>query len=296
MKLKQFILLGPPGVGVEAQAIAVAERWCVPHVSTGQLIRDAVDQASGIGVEARPYVEAGSLVPDALVMKLIKRRFEQPDIHLKGWVLTGFPRTLAQAQAFDEWWLTAGQSAATAIHLKAKTGMLIHRLSSQPGQDEPISMIRQRLEHHEAEIVPLLEYYQQRSQLETVNGSLPFAEVTRAITKLGQTATGAAQLIADETELDALLAEKSLLVVDGMGSWCGPCKLVAPLIDQLAEAYGDRANVRKMDFDANKEIPKRFGLKGLPAVMFFKDGELMETLTGVQPYKIYSAAVTRFLA
>ncbi len=119
MKLKQFILLGPPGVGVEKQAIAVAERWCVPHVSTGQLIREAVDQASDIGVEARSYVEAGTLVPDTLVMKLIKRRFEQPDIMLKGWILTGFPRTLAQAQAFDEWWLTVSPAASTAIHLKA---------------------------------------------------------------------------------------------------------------------------------------------------------------------------------
>ena len=296
MKLKQFILLGPPGVDVEAQAIAVAERWCVSHASTGQLIREAVDQASDIGVEARSYVEAGTLVPDALVIKLIKRRFEQPDIMLKGWILTGFPRTVAQAQAFDEWWLGLGQAAATAIHLKAKTGMLIHRLSSEPGQDETISAIRQRLEHHEAEIAPLLEYYQQRSQLETINGSLPFAEVTRAVTKLGQATTGAAQLIQDEAELDALLAEESLLVVDCMASWCGPCKLVAPLIDQLAEAYGDRVNVRKINFDANQEIPQRFGLKGLPAVMFFKDGDLLETLTGVQPYKIYSATVTRLLA
>ncbi|MEM6432688.1 MAG: nucleoside monophosphate kinase [Cyanobacteria bacterium P01_D01_bin.115] len=295
MKLKQFILLGPPGVGVEKQAIVVAERWCVPHVSTGQLIRDAVDQASDIGVEAHPYVEARTLVPDALVMKLIKQRFEQPDIMLKGWILTGFPRTLAQAQAFDEWWLTVSPAAATAIHLKAKTGMLIHRLSSEPGQGETISTIRQRLEQHEAEIAPLLEYYQQRSQLKTLNGSLPFAEVTRAVTKLGQATTGAAQLIQDEAELDALLSEESLLVVDCMASWCGPCKLVAPLIDQLAEAYGDRVNVRKINFDTNKQIPKRFGLKGLPAVMFFKGGNLLETLTGVQPYKIYSATVTRFL-
>ena len=280
---------------MEKQAFAVAERWCVPHVSTGQLIREAIDQASDIGIEARAYVEAETLVPDPLVMKLIKRRFEQPDIMLKGCIWTGCPRTVSQAQAVDEWCLGLGQAAATAIHLKAKTGMLIHRLSAGPGQGETISTIRQRLEHYEAEIAPLLDYYQQRSQLETINGSLPFAEVTRAVTKLGQATTGAAQLIQDEAELDALLAEESLLVVDCMASWCGPCKLVAPLIDQLAEAYGDRVNVRKINFDTNKEIPKRFSLKGLPAVMFFKDGALQETLTGVQPYKIYSATVTRFL-
>ncbi|NEP63833.1 MAG: adenylate kinase, partial [Symploca sp. SIO2G7] len=75
----------------------------------------------------------------------------------------------------------------------------------------------------------------------------------------------------------------------------GSCKLVTPLIDQLADAYGDRVNVMKIDFDANKHVPRRFGLEGMPAVMFFKDGELMETLTGVKPYQAYSNALTRFL-
>ncbi|MEM8805874.1 MAG: thioredoxin family protein [Cyanobacteria bacterium P01_G01_bin.38] len=102
-------------------------------------------------------------------------------------------------------------------------------------------------------------------------------------------------MIKDEAELNSLLAKESLLVVDCMASWCGSCKLVTPLIDQLADAYGDRANVMKIDYDANKQVPKRFGLKGMPAVMFFKDGELVETLTGVKPYQAYSAAVTRYL-
>ncbi|MEM1241037.1 MAG: thioredoxin family protein [Cyanobacteria bacterium P01_H01_bin.26] len=107
--------------------------------------------------------------------------------------------------------------------------------------------------------------------------------------------TGAARFIQDESELDALLAKESLLVVDCMASWCGSCKLVTPLIDKLAEAYCDRANVMKIDFDANKQIHKRFGLQGMPAVMIFKDGELLETLTGVKPYQAYTAAVTRCL-
>ncbi|MEM7062618.1 MAG: thioredoxin family protein [Cyanobacteria bacterium P01_B01_bin.77] len=107
--------------------------------------------------------------------------------------------------------------------------------------------------------------------------------------------TGAARFIRDESELDSLIEKESLLVVDCMASWCGSCKLVTPLIDQLAEAYSERVNVMKIDFDANKRVPKRFGLKGMPAVMFFKDGELMETLTGVKPYQAYSATLTRFL-
>ncbi|NER80408.1 MAG: AAA family ATPase [Leptolyngbya sp. SIO1D8] len=295
MKLQRFILLGLPGVGVREQAIALAKRWHIPHVSMGKLLREAISQESEIGLEARAYVEAEELVPDALAMKLLRKRFERPDVMLKGCVLEGFPRTLAQAQALDEWLSTVGLPTPTVVHLKAMTGLLLNRLWAERTQDESMSAIRQRLALHQEEITPLVNYYRQRSQLTTVNGSLPSAEVASELAQLGQTETGAAHLIRDEAELDSLLADNSLLVVDCMASWCGPCKLITPLIDQLANTYGDRVSIMKMDFDDNKQIPKRFGLKGMPAVMFFKDGELMETLTGVKPYQVYSAAVTRFL-
>lgn len=295
MDAKQLILLGLPGAGVRAQAIALAKRWQVPHVSMGNLVREAVTKASAVGLEARAYVETGELVPDALAMKLIRKRFEQPDTMLKGWVLEGFPRTLNQTKAFDEWLSAVGQPAAQAVYLKVMTGLLINRLAAEQEQDESIPAVRRRLTRHQQEIAPLIEYYQQRDQLKTINGSLSATEVTGALAQLGQEETGAARLIKDEAELDSLLAKESLLVVDCMASWCGSCKLVTPLIDQLADAYGDRANVMKIDYDANQQIPKRFGLKGMPAVMFFKDGELVETLTGVKPYQAYSAAVTRCL-
>jgi len=82
-----------------------------------------------------------------------------------------------------------------------------------------------------------------------------------------------------------------MLVVDCMASWCGSCKQVTPSIDKLAKKYGDRIKVMKIDFDANQHITQRFGLKGIPAVMFFKDGELLETLVGVKSYAEYDAAV-----
>lgn len=295
MTTKQFILLGPPGVSARAQGLALAERWHVPHVCMEELLREAVAKASSVGVEARPYVEAGEPVPDALVMKLIRQRFEQPDAMLKGWILDEFPRTLAQAQALDEWLLAVGKPTATVVYLKAMTGILLNRLWAEKGEDESMVTIRQRLARYHEDVAPLLEYYEQRSQLKTVNASLSFAEVSSELAQLGNEAPGAARLIKDEAELDSLLADKSLLVVDCMASWCGSCKLITPLIDKLADAYRDRVNVMKIDFDANQQIPKRFGLKGMPAVMFFKDGELQEILTGVQSYQTYSATVTRFL-
>jgi thioredoxin 1 len=104
-----------------------------------------------------------------------------------------------------------------------------------------------------------------------------------------------ATFIQDEAEFNSLLASEPLMVVDCTATWCGPCKLISPLIDQLAEEYGDRAKVYKLDIDANKPIAKQFGLKSIPAVMFFKNGELTETLVGVQSYEMFASTVERFL-
>lgn len=106
---------------------------------------------------------------------------------------------------------------------------------------------------------------------------------------------GIATFIQDETEFDSLLAAESLLVVDCTATWCGPCKLVAPIVDKLADNYGDRAKIFKLDIDANKPIAKRFGLRSIPAVMFFKQGELVETLVGVKPYEEFSSAVEKHI-
>ncbi len=104
-----------------------------------------------------------------------------------------------------------------------------------------------------------------------------------------------ASYIQDETEFDSLLANESLLVVDCTASWCGPCKLVAPLMDQLAGEYGDRVKVFKLDLDANKAVAKRFGIRSIPAVMYFKGGELTETLIGVKPYEEFSKSLEKLL-
>jgi thioredoxin 1 len=104
-----------------------------------------------------------------------------------------------------------------------------------------------------------------------------------------------ATFIQDEAEFDALLATESLMVVDCTATWCGPCKLVAPMMDQMAGEYVDRAKVFKLDVDANKPIAKRFTVKSIPAVMFFKKGELVETIVGVKPYEEFTSALERSL-
>lgn len=99
-----------------------------------------------------------------------------------------------------------------------------------------------------------------------------------------------------ESEFDSLLSEQKFLVVDFTATWCGPCRLVSPLIDQLAEEYKDRAQVVKIDIDKNKPVFKRYGLRSIPAVLFFKDGELAETIIGVSPYEDFTAALEKLIS
>ena len=104
-----------------------------------------------------------------------------------------------------------------------------------------------------------------------------------------------AAYIQDETEFNTLLESEPLLVVDCTASWCGPCKLIAPLIDRLAEEYSDRAKVLKLDLDSNKEVAKRFSVRSIPAIMIFKQGELAETMVGAKPYEEFSSTLDKYL-
>jgi thioredoxin 1 len=105
-----------------------------------------------------------------------------------------------------------------------------------------------------------------------------------------------AAFIQTETEFDSLLTTAPLLVVDCTATWCGPCKLVSPLIDQLAVEYRDRATVCKLDLDVNPAMARRFNVRSIPAVLVFRQGDLAEILVGVKPYQDFSAAVERHLA
>ena len=101
--------------------------------------------------------------------------------------------------------------------------------------------------------------------------------------------------IQDQTEFETLRASTSLLVVDCTATWCGPCKVISPFVDQLATDYRDRATVMKLDIDGNKPLAKEFGLKSIPAVLFFKQGELIETMVGVKTYEEYSKTLEKHL-
>ncbi|WP_445633042.1 Thioredoxin [Nostoc sp. DSM 114161] len=96
-----------------------------------------------------------------------------------------------------------------------------------------------------------------------------------------------------ESGFQTLLTEEKVIVVDFTATWCGPCRLIAPLMEQLAQEYKGRAKVVKVDVDNNKPLFKKFGLRSIPAVLIFKDAELVKTIVGVSPYEQFSSAVSK---
>lgn len=103
-------------------------------------------------------------------------------------------------------------------------------------------------------------------------------------------------LALDEAQFDKLLAVEGLVVVaDFTATWCGPCRLVAPLMEQLAEEYWKRAAVAKIDVDVSKAVAKRYEIKSIPAVLVLKGGEVVETVVGAKPYDFYKELVDKHL-
>jgi thioredoxin 1 len=98
-----------------------------------------------------------------------------------------------------------------------------------------------------------------------------------------------------DREFAELLTYEGPVVVDYTASWCGPCRVIAPLIDKLAETYETRAKVVKVDLDKNKENAKKYGIKSIPAVLIFKNGEVVETLVGKAPYETFAEALEKHL-
>ncbi|MBE9213336.1 thioredoxin [Plectonema cf. radiosum LEGE 06105] len=98
-----------------------------------------------------------------------------------------------------------------------------------------------------------------------------------------------------ETEFETLLKSENILVVDFTATWCGPCRVVAPLIQQLAQEYPEDIKVVKIDVDQDKPLAKKYEVRSIPAVLIFKNGELVENLVGAKPYEEFSDAVKKNL-
>ena len=126
----RLVLLGPPGAGKGTQAVRLAERFDVPSISTGDLLRGHVQDSTRLGVQARTYMDRGEYVPDELVVQMVMDRLEDPDAD-KGFILDGFPRTVAQAQALENALAASGRPLSAVLKFTIDDDMAIRRLAAR---------------------------------------------------------------------------------------------------------------------------------------------------------------------
>jgi adenylate kinase len=180
----RLLLLAPPGGGKGTQGDQLAEEYGVPHVSTGELLRDHVARSTPLGERVRPYLERGDLIPDDLVLRLVQERLTKP-VALEGFVLDGFPRTLDQAAAAYAWATEHGLTFSAVVHLTVPDTELERRLFERGRRtgrsDDTGDTIRHRLAQYRMTTEPLLEFYRERQILVDVDGSGPIPEVTQRI-------------------------------------------------------------------------------------------------------------------
>ncbi|WP_407155015.1 adenylate kinase [Bradyrhizobium sp. STM 3557] len=194
----RLILLGPPGSGKGTQAQRLVQRYGIVQLSTGDMLRAAVAAQTPIGLKAKDIMAAGHLVPDEIVIGIIKDRIEQPDA-ANGFILDGFPRTVRQAEELDEL-LTAEQMNLDAvIELKVNEGVLLERVERRAAEtrargeevraDDTAEVLTRRLSNYREQTEPLIHYYSDRRKLATVDGMMSIEEVTdeigRILTALG---------------------------------------------------------------------------------------------------------------
>lgn len=178
----RLIFLGPPGAGKGTQAKLLAEILNIPHISTGDILRGAVAQATPLGQKAQAFMEKGELVPDELLLDLVRERLAQVDAQ-GGWILDGFPRNVSQATFLDGL-LQEMQHHCECINLEVPDDVLIERMLERGRNDDNPEAIRTRLGIYHNDTAPLIGYYRDRSTLKIVDGDRPMEEVTTSLKHL----------------------------------------------------------------------------------------------------------------
>jgi adenylate kinase len=171
----RLVLVGPPGAGKGTQAVRLAERLDVPHISSGDLFRANLIEETPLGREAKRYMDAGDLVPDSVTVEMVRERLTHDDA-VKGFVLDGFPRTISQADALSEMLAERGEELDAVVEFQVLEEELVQRLLARGRTDDTEDVIRRRQQVYRAETAPLLDYYHDR--LVTVDAVGSVEEVT----------------------------------------------------------------------------------------------------------------------
>ncbi|MDM7952293.1 MAG: adenylate kinase [Cyanobium sp. CZS 25K] len=175
---QRLLFLGPPGAGKGTQAELLADRHQLLHLSTGELLRAEVKAGSALGQEAEAVMARGELVSDALVLAIVRSRLEG---HQGGWLLDGFPRNLAQAEALDGLLAELDQRIERVLLLELEDGVLIQRLLSRGRADDNEAVIRNRLVVYQEQTAPLIDHYRKLGLLCGVEASGTVEEIAERI-------------------------------------------------------------------------------------------------------------------
>jgi adenylate kinase len=180
--MTRLIFLGPPGAGKGTQAKFLADLLNIPHISTGEILRSAIAQGTPLGQKAQSYVDKGELVPDDLLLDLIRERLNQPDAQ-NGWILDGFPRNVNQASFLEQLLQELNQSC-DCVNLEVPDEVLVDRMLGRGRKDDNEDTIRRRLEVYRKDTEPLIGFYRDRSVLKSINGDRSVEEVTESLKQL----------------------------------------------------------------------------------------------------------------
>ena len=200
-----IVLLGAPGAGKGTQAELIIEKYALAHISTGDILRAAVKNGTPLGLEAKKFMDAGDLVPDSVVIGLVKDRLAEPDTG-NGFILDGFPRTVAQAEALDVELSSMGKDIDAAVAVEVDPEVIVGRLTARRScrgcgkifnvatdgelaactvcggeiyqrDDDNEATVRNRLDVYERSTAPLIDYYAGKGVLARIDGDRPVAEV-----------------------------------------------------------------------------------------------------------------------
>lgn len=171
--MMNLVLLGPPGAGKGTQGHRLSTRYSIPQISTGDILRAAVRQETPLGLEAKRYMDRGALVPDGIIIGIVRERLAQDDTK-HGFILDGFPRTVAQAEALMQLSKEQNRPIEHVISIKVPAEELLHRLSGrrqlEGRHDDTDEAIRHRLDVYQRETAPLIDYYRQQGLLRCIMG------------------------------------------------------------------------------------------------------------------------------
>jgi len=209
-----IVLLGPPGAGKGTQALRIAKTYNIPHISTGDIFRRAVADETELGLRAKEYMNRGELVPDEVVIGIVKERLDEPDC-VKGFLLDGFPRTVAQAGALEAALTKGGRRLDSVLDIEVGRDSLIKRLTGRrtcracgkvyhltfdrprsattcdacggelwQRDDDTEETVTKRLDVYKEQTSPLIDFYRERGLLVEVDGEKNVDDVFSAVEQL----------------------------------------------------------------------------------------------------------------